>query len=311
MNRPHRVVGHRPAHAVLEIEHRRTVGHRHQVARHEVAVHQHLGLAQGVVHEAPLHQLEVLRAIAIQGDAEVATEEPLLEQPGIALQQRARRTRPCRAAARSVAAAATGRSPHRTRCRRCPGRALARGSGRRGLRAAGSLPPHRRRVPAARARHRWRAARASPTTGAGRPARAANPSGWRWAVAPTRCANSCACRHRPRRGSGGRRDRRSAPGSIASVARRAGRRRDLQASAAQHGNGQGKRTGVDAAAQRRPLNKRSKARMATAPSSAPRKPTGSPARYQPMCWPNQPANTAPPMPRRIVSRCSRAGAARA
>ena len=83
-----RIVGDRSDHHVLEIEHRRAIRHRHQVARHVIAVRRHARLRQRVVHQSPLRQLQALGIAAVEFDAEVAAQIPVLEQPGVALQQR-------------------------------------------------------------------------------------------------------------------------------------------------------------------------------------------------------------------------------
>ena len=50
-----RVICDRPPHAVLEIQHRQVRLRRHQVARHEVTMGQHLRLLQRIVHQSSLH----------------------------------------------------------------------------------------------------------------------------------------------------------------------------------------------------------------------------------------------------------------
>ena len=87
------VIGHRADHQVLEIQHRRAIGHRHQIAQHEIAVHRYLGLGQGVVHQPAQAQLQCLDIAAVQLQAEVALDEPLLEQARIAQQQGLIKTR--------------------------------------------------------------------------------------------------------------------------------------------------------------------------------------------------------------------------
>ena len=97
-----RVVGDRPAHRVLEVEHGRAVGsgavdsgavsslacNRHQVARHVVAVHQHLRLRERAVDQAAVDEVELLQVAAVQRQAEVAAEVPLVEQAQLAREQR-------------------------------------------------------------------------------------------------------------------------------------------------------------------------------------------------------------------------------
>ncbi|KAG1209957.1 hypothetical protein G6F35_010645 [Rhizopus arrhizus] len=88
LEQAHRVVGDRAAHQVLEIQHGRSVVDRHQVAWHVVTVGHQLGLAERVVHQPAVHQLQAFELSAVQFQAQVALQEPFVEQAGIPLQQR-------------------------------------------------------------------------------------------------------------------------------------------------------------------------------------------------------------------------------
>ncbi len=88
LEQAHHVVGDRATHQVLEVQHRRTVVDRHQVARHVIAMGQQLRLAQGVVHQPAVYQLQAFELAAVQLQVEVALQEPFVEQAGITLQQR-------------------------------------------------------------------------------------------------------------------------------------------------------------------------------------------------------------------------------
>ena len=87
LEQAHRIVGDRAAHQVLEIQHCGAIVDRHQVARHVVAMGHQLGLAQRVVHQAAMHQLQAFDLAAVEFKVQVALQEPFVEQAGIALQQ--------------------------------------------------------------------------------------------------------------------------------------------------------------------------------------------------------------------------------
>ncbi|MCY1418649.1 hypothetical protein D9M71_342130 [compost metagenome] len=81
------VVGDRTVDRVLEIQHARVRGTQHQVARHVVAMHQHLGLGQGAADQQVGNALPGRQALALQLDPQVTLQVPLGEQLQFATQQ--------------------------------------------------------------------------------------------------------------------------------------------------------------------------------------------------------------------------------
>ncbi|MDT4869991.1 hypothetical protein FQZ97_1050490 [compost metagenome] len=71
------VIGHRAVDRVLEIQHPGIRRAEHQVARHVVAVHQHLGLPQRTVDQQPADPLPGRLLRIVQLDAEVTLHIPL------------------------------------------------------------------------------------------------------------------------------------------------------------------------------------------------------------------------------------------
>ncbi|MNN35711.1 hypothetical protein D3C81_1495700 [compost metagenome] len=82
------VVGDRAVDRVLEVQHAWVWRALHQVARHVVAVHQHLGLGQGTVDQQLAHTLPGGLLGFAEGQAELPPDVPLREQFDFTTQQR-------------------------------------------------------------------------------------------------------------------------------------------------------------------------------------------------------------------------------